>query len=80
LAEFLRGLAIITRPLRRAPDTGEAAGANDAFSLVKWMADTAICARSGGSSAESQRRKRTQSFDANARAAFFVFSPGDRAA
>jgi hypothetical protein len=42
LAEFLRGLAIITRPLRRVPDTGEAAGANDAFSLVKWMANAAI--------------------------------------
>ena len=151
LAKFLRRLAIITCPMRRAPDTGEAADANDAFSLVKWVADTAICARPGGSSAKSQRRtqlegvlpksitasdvgqtflsagsgdfpvpefrvklssfgrqswktsqpagskaritiwatrpqaapqssKRTQSLDANARAAFFFFSPSNRGA
>jgi hypothetical protein len=28
--------------MRRVPDTGEAAGANDAFSLVKWMANAAF--------------------------------------
>jgi hypothetical protein len=36
---FFRSLAIITGPLRQTSAAGEAADANDAFSLAKWLTE-----------------------------------------